>query len=511
MILRLMAALAGLLAIAASSPDQRLEERIAGFVSREAARANVKELVGYGPRMGGTASGDRAAAAVAGKMKELSLQIEVIEGNPIPAHEETSWSVNLGDRALASAWPYGWSPSMPSATVPLVVDQAEGPPRAPAGIKGAAVLTARPIQTVYDAMAAAGAAVLLTDAPRDPNRFTDWAPIEHLKAPDGSGSPKIPVFGISYRDGLLLRAAATDARPQTAPHDEARLTVSLDSRISRGRPRTVAGTLPGGGSRSHEVIIVCAHGDSDSGGPGADDNASGVASLLETARALFRAMSQGLLPSDRPAVRFIVWGAEYESPSDYVRSRRDEMKRLIAVINYDETGSGAERDAVYYEGNDIPWNATLLRTLEAVADDHAGKEGFWGAHTSVPSQGGTDAYVFLPKRYQGVGLTSETIPAITVFTAAWGSPVRLRQTPGWTSKGWPESGDLFVDYSAYYHSSGDTPGNTTEAEPYNMERCARLVAISIVRIMRGMGIMGGPARWDREAPPQADPSPRFER
>ena len=41
-----------------------------------------------------------------------------------------------------------------------------------------------------------------------------------------------------------------------------------------------------GGAKAHEVVVVGAHYDTAAGGPGADDNASGVASMLAIARAL---------------------------------------------------------------------------------------------------------------------------------------------------------------------------------------------------------------------------------
>lgn len=41
-----------------------------------------------------------------------------------------------------------------------------------------------------------------------------------------------------------------------------------------------------GGGKAHEVVVVGAHYDTAAGGPGADDNASGVASMLAIARAL---------------------------------------------------------------------------------------------------------------------------------------------------------------------------------------------------------------------------------
>ena len=161
-----------------------------------------------------------------------------------------------------------------------------------------------------------------------------------------------------------------------------------------------------------------------------------------------------------------------------------DLKNLKGVLNFDETGTGAERDAIYFESNEIPWNETLLRTLESVAADYAGRPGFWTEYTTNPSQGGTDSYAFLPKKYRGTGQTDLEIPSTTIYTAAWDKLAEVDQTPGWESKGTPDAKKLKIDYSLYYHSSGDTPENTTEREPQNMVRAVKVTALALLRLNR---------------------------
>ena len=486
-----------------SEADLSRERRLAERISRERALETVRRLVAEGPRMGGTPSGDRAAGLLAGWLKEAGLPVEVIDDPPRQVHEETAWTVSVAGKALASAWPYGYSPSLPEAAYPIALDEALPASGAPEGrpLAGRVLVTSRGLEVLKPA-GEAGAAAVLTDRSTDPNHFSDWAPIREIPRmlrPQGKEAA-LPMFGLSYQDGRTLRAAAAASTPD-AP---ATVTVSLASSVREGRPRTVIATLPGAGARREEIVLVCAHGDSDSGGPGADDNASGVAALVEVARALAQAAAAGELPADRPQVRLAVWGSELHSSGAYLRSHEAELARHIAVFNYDQAGFGSERDALYYEGNDVPWNAPLLRTIESLAEAHAGRPGFWTVHTSNPSLGGTDMYVFLPKRHQGTAATDLNIPVTTVFTAAWDRPTIVDQTPGWRSPGWPEKGPLFVDYSAYYHSSGDRPERTTELEPHNMERCARLVLLSILRLMEGRA-EAGPAS---PTGPPAPSSPR---
>ncbi len=263
---------------------------------------------------------------------------------------------------------------------------------------------------------------------------------------------------------------------------ERTVSVSLDATIREGRGKTVIATLPG--REPGPYYLVCAHGDSDSGGPGADDNASGVATVMEIARAYADGIRAGTVPRPRYSIKFAVWGAEYRSARTFIEKEGEQLKQLRGVFNFDETGTGAERDAIYFESNDVPWNETILRTLEAVAADYAGRPGFWTEYTTNPSQGGTDSYAFLPKQYRGTGQTSLQIPSTTIYTAAWDKLAELDQTPGWESKGTPDPKKLKIDYSLYYHSSADTPENTTEREPQNMVRAVKVTGLALLRLNR---------------------------
>jgi hypothetical protein len=274
-------------------------------------------------------------------------------------------------------------------------------------------------------------------------------------------------------DGRSLASAAQAGRT---------VRLSLDAAIREGRGTSVIATLRGESADGY--YLVCAHGDSDSGGPGADDNASGVATVMEIARVYSSLVKSGALPRPRHSIRFAVWGAEYRSARTFIESEGTKLSQLKGVINFDETGTGAERDAIYFESNDVPWNEPMLRTFEAVAGDYAGRDGFWTEYTTNPSQGGTDSYAFLPKQYKGTGQTSLQIPATTVYTAAWDKLAELDQVAGWESKGTPDPKKLKIDYSLYYHSSGDTPANTTEREPQNMVRAVKVTGLALLRLNR---------------------------
>jgi Peptidase family M28 len=456
---------------APTPPDKSAERTLASAVSEDRLRRSVRELVAFGPRMGGTPSGDRASAYLAEYFRRLGLATETFTDAATLTHWEERWRVELASgEAIESAWPYGFSPSIPEARTGRLVMAATLAAPDPAW-RGAVVYTPSQIGRGYDAVAASQfrPLAILTSAPNAAPRYLDWARIGEL--PARSDNP-VPVFGVSYLDGRTLASAA----------GRGDVRVSLVSHLQQGSPRTVVATLAG--RESGKYYLVCAHGDSDSGGPGADDNASGVATVMETARVFAELTASGVIPKPRYPIAFAIWGSEYKSTKAYIERQGAGLANLLAVLNFDETGTGAERDAIYFESNDVPWNQTLLRTLEAVAGDYAWQPGFWTEYTTNPSQGGTDSYAFLPRLYKGEGYTPLQIPATTIYTAAWDHLARVAQTRGWESRGTPSPSTLEIDYSLYYHSAGDTPENTTEREPQNMVKAVKAAAIGLLRLDR---------------------------
>ncbi len=522
------------------------EALMAGAIDVKRMAQTVHDLVQIGPRMGGTPSGDRAAAYLAAAFKTAGVAVEVVEDPPHAVHWEDSWSVQLEPGGkLATAYPYGFSPSLEPVTAQLVVlpgglkaprkSAAAAPPAsagsagspgnagsagssggtsaggaggagAAAGTDAAAaddngrgepanskdqVMVPHPewrgkVLFVPGNMLGAYAALatgadrplaILTSAPGDRRRYLDSARLESLPAPPGAqvvngvAQRPIPVFAVSWQDGERLTAAGNGARVHLA----------LRSTVRRGQPRTVIATVPG--RDNDHYYLICAHGDSDSGGPGADDNGSGDAVVLELARAYTLLIREGRLAPPRVALRFAIWGSEYASSEAYVAREGKRLGNCLGVLNLDEVGTGAERNALYFESNEIPWNRTLLGTLNQVGADYVGRPGYWPEYTTNPSQGGTDSYAFLPQAFQGeLPDDAPHIPATTVYTAAWDQAGHLRQTPGWESPGTPDPANLTIDYSRYYHASGDTPENTTDRKPQAMVGAARALGIALLRL-----------------------------
>jgi hypothetical protein len=464
-----------LLAPALSLAQNSVEDDFAGRVSKTRLLRQVRELVALGPRAGGTTSGDKSAAYVARMFKEAGLK-PVIQKDPLRlAFTLKRWNLNVEApkslrRLIRNGWVGAFSPSVSDTVSELIY--APDPERSSrSAVSGRALLIENPpSKKTYASLVDNGAACLLLASPELEGAYSDWAMISDLPT---SRKNAIPLFNLSAGNARSLRKALRDTQRVVIRYMTA---TSIDS----AQPKTVMVTLQG---ESDKYYIVCAHGDSDSGGPGADDNASGVSGVLETARVLSEMVSSHRVPKPKYSLRFIVWGAEIFSTEHFVQSNKDSLKNILGVLNFDEIGTGASRNCLYFESNDVPYNEPLLRTLEAIGVKYAGRKGYWEESTTNPSQGGTDSYVFFPSSLRRLKAPDLKIPSVTIYTGAWNERKALPQTAGWASKAWKGPKDtVYVDYSAYYHSSLDIPERTTEREPMNMVGAVKALGIALLKL-----------------------------
>jgi aminopeptidase S len=128
----------------------------------------------------------------------------------------------------------------------------------------------------------------------------------------------------------------------------------------------VLAELPGSGSG---VVIIGAHLDSVTAGPGINDNGSGVATLLVIAEQL-----RQLAPPDS-TIRFAFWGAEEGGPfgsREYVESlSAEERAEIVAYLNFDMLASPNAVRFVYDE-DDAPQGSDELTARFVAAFEDAG-------------------------------------------------------------------------------------------------------------------------------------------
>ncbi|OBF13026.1 M28 family peptidase [Mycobacterium sp. ACS4331] len=133
----------------------------------------------------------------------------------------------------------------------------------------------------------------------------------------------IPVAVAGAEAGSALRRTSTPVR------------VVLDAKSVLVRSQNVLAQTRTGATT--DIVLVGAHLDSVAAGPGINDNASGVAAVLETALQL------GARPKVANAVRFAFWGAEEKNlagSADHVYGLSgDELNSIALYLNFDMLGS----------------------------------------------------------------------------------------------------------------------------------------------------------------------------
>ena len=445
-------------------------------VSQKRLQQNVHDLVKCGNRLGGTKSGDRAAGVVFSKFKEYGFKPEMASDPQKLVYSNLDWQCQIEQPSRLSGliqhdWLAGFSPSAKQDTVQLLFIKSIKEIDREKIHNSAVLIDQHPSEKMYDELVDAGARCILSFVTVGSSVYSNWAMISTLRE---SNKNAVPVFNIPNIAGRRL---CEELEKKTYIS----IKYSCKTTIAQGNPKTVIATLHG---QSDSFYIVCAHGDSDSGGPGADDNASGDSGVLELARILKHMVDNKTLSPPKYSIKFIVWGSEYYSSSSYVKLHAKELKNILGVINYDEIGIGKTRNCIYFEGNDVQQNHDLLKILEHVGEDYVGKKGFWKEATTNPSQGGTDSYVFMPAYLDRLHVPVEKIPSITVYTAAWNESKTMAQTHGWSSKAWKGHPDsVTIDYSPYYHSSLDIPVLTTDKEPAKMIWGVKAVGIALIRLL----------------------------
>jgi aminopeptidase YwaD len=139
-------------------------------------------------------------------------------------------------------------------------------------------------------------------------------------------------FSLSSRQFQTL-LSAVQGRP------DVRLSVQIDARQYDAEAETISAVLKGSQWPEQEMILS-AHLDHYS--PGANDNASGSASLLEIARCLTTLIDRGVVARPKRSIRFL-WVGEMHGFAGYLAKDISIGKRGIAGLNMDMVGEDIQK------------------------------------------------------------------------------------------------------------------------------------------------------------------------
>jgi len=164
-----------------------------------------------------------------------------------------------------------------------------------------------------------------------PNQRTGWSGDDpdlvrwgHL---DPANTKNTFAFMTSPRQARALQS-------RLATGETIRLRAEVKARLVPDYFEVTTGVIPGTDLANEEIVFTC-HLDHQS--PGANDNASGAAAILEAARALSLLVKSAALPPPRRTIRF-VWPPEISGSFAYLVRRPEIASRMKAGIHMDMVG-----------------------------------------------------------------------------------------------------------------------------------------------------------------------------
>jgi aminopeptidase YwaD len=334
---------------------------IAHEVSGTEARHTVQDLT-LNHRIRGSKGFHTASAAVAERVRSYGLPVEVVSVPADGTHfygtqrSRPGWDADFGelweqtkdasggwiDGVRVASWdnrPIVLAEDSASGEISAdLVDVGEGSAEADykgKDVKGKIVLAGAQPGAVNDlAVERFGAAGIVSYAPNQPTAWlredeslVRWGHFATFPAPRTFG------FMVSLRQ-------ARDWKELLASGHPIRLRASVKAGQHPSTYDIVTTVIAGRDPllKDQEIDLSC-HLDHQR--PGANDNASGCATILEVARSLSKLIAEKKIAPPRRTLRF-VWPAEVEGTIAFLNSRPDLARRSRAVIHMDMVGGDTE-------------------------------------------------------------------------------------------------------------------------------------------------------------------------
>ena len=342
--------------VADASPRLSAEAESAPTFSGSAANQHVDALsVGIGSRVAGSPVQTRTHDYISARFSGMGYQVQT-QPFTINAYQDRGSSVVLaGDapRPLATnTMQYSTGGVVEAALVEAGLGRDED--FSAVDVRGSVALVTRGETRFADKVEAAAraGAVAIIVVNNQPGNVS------------GSlvGLSAIPAVSVAQEDGPTLQATAASS---------GRVHVAVDASAEQSTGSNVVATLPGG----PRTLVIGAHIDSVAAGPGANDNGSGTATMLEIARVMATAPTPYTLT-------FVGFDAEeigLIGSTHYVGQLSETERRSIrAMINLDMVGVGTESrvggtDAMIRLAQSVGTRSglSLASMGESGASDHA--------------------------------------------------------------------------------------------------------------------------------------------
>jgi hypothetical protein len=274
--------------------------------------------------------------------------------------------------------------------------------------------------------------------PRDQWDILQWSSIPYDESRKGFG------FKASPRAAARLRRALSPSQSRGA----ATLRVTVASSFSRAPVRSLIAEIPGGAA-AEERIVIAAHVQE----PGANDNASGVATGAEMAVAFAKAIRERRIPPPARTITFL-FITEIGGSRQWLQSHASAAKQVKYMFSMDMTGEDVTKTG-----------GTFL--IERFPDPGAVWDRPWDKHTE----------------WGRGNVKAETLKGDLINDAHVAVCERVARKSGWVVRTNPYEGGsdhtvfgtagtpAVLDWhftDRYYHTNFDTPDKTSPAEMKNV-------------------------------------------
>ncbi|MBZ4373812.1 M28 family peptidase [Corallococcus sp. AS-1-6] len=334
-------------------------------------------------------------------------------------------------------------------------------------LKGKVVLTrGHPVPALRTAVVKLGAVGVVSSYTTPPwnaphrmdGDFPDqvgWAMVPRSLMPQGARTPFL--FMVSDRQGRELRAQL-----QEGP---VKVDVSVATQAPTGHLSIVSGVIPG--TLATEEIVLTAHLDHYK--PGADDNASGSATLLELVRTYTTLIRRGVLPPPVRTLR-VLWLPEFEGTREWFAHHGADPVRRVAQFNFDMLGASMTRAHSRFQVSYTPdWNGSFVNAV---------------SESTVAFMNRFNGVAYPRRKDFRIGSVTGSQDPMDAHMDRYsrGSDHQLfndHGIPGVAYSTWPDDG---------YHTSGDRPENV---DPTQLHRAAfaGLAGITVAAWAEGPGAL----------------------
>jgi len=316
---------------------------------------------------------------------------------------------------------------------------------------GKIVLAGGPLAAVHKlACDERGAAGILS---YQPNQVTGWSGDYADNVRWGHLSP----YNTNNKFAFMISLRrARQLRDRLAHGDQIKLHAIVKAEMRPGDYEVVTATIPGADLAAEEVVFSChlCHQK-----PGANDNASGAAAILEIARTLHDLITRGEIPRPRRTIKFI-WPPEINGTLAYFAQHPDEVKRMIAAVHFDMVGGDYRITKAVLHLTHTP--ASLPSCVNAVGDMFA--DYAISGSLRAAMDGDFRAALISPE-----GSKDSLVADMTPYEMGSDHDVYQEgsfRVPTIYLRDWP---DVFI------HTNNDTPANI---DPTKLKRSAFIAAAS---------------------------------